>query len=88
MYKKEDFDDWRALPALKDKYISNVFNYQWEDGERLHDFPMSEASDWYICFIEKMWHLKIDEDVAVELIMHNAPRDLSVLILISEALGN
>lgn len=74
--------DWRVLPQLKDKYVKSVFD-QLEIG-----FPMSEASDHFITDIERFWFLKIDECVAVSMIIGSDSRDLNKLILVSELLDN
>ena len=74
--------DWRALPQLKNKYVKRVFEAT-EQG-----FPIEEASDHFITDIERFWFLKIDEDIAVEMLIHDQYNDLNQLILVSLTLGN
>lgn len=73
--------DWRVLPVLKDRYVKSVFH-------QVEDFPMSSASDHYITSIERFWFLKIDEEIAVDMILHDQYHDLNVLIQVSLVLGH
>lgn len=74
--------DWRVLPQLKDKYVNSVFECL-EMG-----FPIEDASDHFITDIERFWFLKIDEEIAVEMLANYQTGDLNQLILVSLTLGN
>ena len=74
--------DWRELPQLKDKYVESVFN-KLEIG-----FPMNEASDHFITKIERFWFLKIDEEVAIDMLIHGHSWHLKQLIRVSQELDN
>lgn len=74
--------DWRVLPQLKDKYVANVFN-----GLEI-GFSISDASDHFITQIELFWFLKIDEDIATDMLMHSTSWDLEPLIKLSVELNN
>jgi len=74
--------DWRNLPQLKDKYVLNVFN-----GIEI-GFDISEASDHFITQIELFWFLKIDEDIATEMLMFSTDWKLEPLIRLSLELDN
>jgi hypothetical protein len=74
--------DWRVLPQLKKKYVKSVFD-ELETG-----FQMSDASDHFITDIERFWFLKIDEAVAVDMIICEQHYDLNKLIRISQELDN
>ena len=66
--------DWRELPQLKNNYVSDVFN-NLEIG-----FEMCEASDHFITLIEKFWFLKIDEEIAVDMLIVSEDWKLEPLI--------
>lgn len=74
--------DWRNLPQLKDEYVKRVFNGL-ETG-----FDITEASDHFITSIELFWFLKIDEDIATEMLMHSVFWSLESLIRLSIELNN
>ena len=74
--------DWRVLPQLKELYVKNV----WEKLE--NGFPMGEASDHYIAKIERFWFLKIDEEIAIQMLLTGQASDLRHLIAVSLALDN
>ena len=74
--------DWRNLPQLKDKYVLNVFN-----GIEI-GFDINEASDHFITQIELFWFLKIDEDIATEMLMYSTDWGLEPLIRLSLELDN
>tara|TARA_Y100000310_G_C20474754_1_gene711852 strand:+ start:442 stop:708 length:267 start_codon:yes stop_codon:yes gene_type:complete len=74
--------DWRALPQLKDKYVKSVFD------ELGMGFPINEASDHFITKIERFWFLKIDKEIAIEMMWANQGDNLNVLMLVSETLDN
>ena len=74
--------DWRVLPQLKDKYVKSVFD------QLEKNFPINEASDHFITDIERFWFLKIDESVAVEMIIREQYYNLNDLINVSLHLGN
>ena len=74
--------DWRVLPQLKDKYVKSVF-------EKLEiGFPMNEASDHFITDIERFWFLKIDEEVAVDMMIAANYWGLNTLMRVSIELDN
>tara|TARA_R110002110_G_scaffold415850_1_gene657995 strand:+ start:24979 stop:25269 length:291 start_codon:yes stop_codon:yes gene_type:complete len=74
--------DWRALPQLKDKYVNNVFNAI-EIG-----FPIKDASDHFITQIELFWFLRIDEDIASDMLLFSKYWKLEPLIRLSIELNN
>ena len=74
--------DWRVLPLLKDKYVKSVFD------QLEMNFTINEASDHFITGIERFWFLKIDESVAVEMIIREQYHNLNDLINVSLHLGN
>ena len=74
--------DWRELPQLKGKYVESVFN------QLGNNFPISEASDHFITTIERFWFLKIDEEIAIDMLIHGHSWSLKQLIRVSQELDN
>jgi len=74
--------DWRLLPVFKDEYVTRVFN------ELEMGFPIDEASDHFICEIERFWFLRISEDLCIDMLIHSGFWDLSSLIRLSLEIGN
>jgi hypothetical protein len=74
--------DWRNLPQLKDKYVQSVFT-----GLEI-GFNISEASDHFITQIELFWFLKIDEDIAIDMLIFSGSWGLESLIRLSVELDN
>ena len=74
--------DWRALPQLKEKYVENVFN-----GLDI-GFDIREASDHFITQIELFWFLKIDEEIAIEMLVRSNDWLLEPLMRLSIELNN
>ena len=74
--------DWRGLAELKAKYVSNVFK------ALEFNFLIDEASEHFIIDIEAFWVLKIDEDVAIDMLLNSYDWNLDHLIAVSKHLDN
>tara|TARA_R110001599_G_scaffold173340_2_gene365150 strand:- start:6027 stop:6281 length:255 start_codon:yes stop_codon:yes gene_type:complete len=79
---KESIYDWRRLPSLKETYINSVFN------GLDHNFKIKDASDHYVLLIETFWHLRIDEDLAIDMLVCSSFWKLSELTRVSIELNN
>ena len=75
------FTDWRPLTSLKDEYIDIVI-------QGLDSGDVCDYSEIFINFIEQMWMLRIDTEIADYLVYEYLSHTIDDLIKISQELNH